>query len=63
MATNHRGTGCPLDRDITLHIDDSETTGLDNDNESTSGSDTTVVFGGPVAEGHPMTLYTATRLN
>ena len=32
MATCHRGTGYPLDRDIDLHVEGSETTGLDNDN-------------------------------
>ena len=53
MATCHRGRGCPLDRDINLHVEDSETTGLDNDNESTHGLDTTVALGGPEAEGHP----------
>ena len=52
MATHHRGTECPLDRDINLHIEDSETTGLDNENESTSGSDTTVVLGGSEVGGH-----------
>ena len=46
MATCHGGTGCHLDRDINLHIEDSETTGLDNDNESTSGSDATIALGG-----------------
>ena len=53
MATHHRGTGFPLDRDIDLNIEDSETTGIDNDNESIHGSDTTVALGGPEAEGHP----------
>ena len=56
MSTCHRGTRCPLDRDINLHIEASETTGLENDNESTSGSDTTVALGGPEAEGHPNDL-------
>ena len=56
MATCHGGARCPLDRDINLHIEDSETTGLDNDNESTSGSDATVALGGPEAEGHPYDL-------
>ena len=55
MATHHRGTGHSIDRDINLHIEDAEgiNTGLDNDNESTSGSDTTVVLEEPEAEGHP----------
>ena len=53
MATCHGGEGCPLDRDINIHVEDSETTGLENDNESTSGSDDTVALGGPEAGGHP----------
>ena len=55
MATHHRGTGCPVDSDINLHIDNVEgiNTGLANDNEITSGLDTTVAMGGPEAEGHP----------
>ena len=56
MATHYRGAGCPLDRDINLHIEDSETTGLHNDNESISGSDTTIALGGPITEGHPNDL-------
>ena len=36
-----------------LHIEDAETTGLDNDNVSISGLDTTIALGGPEAEGHP----------
>ena len=54
LATHHGGTGCPIDRDIDLHVEDAEgiNTGLDNDNESTSGSDTTIALGGPEAEGH-----------
>ena len=31
-------------------------TGLNNDNESTSGSDTTIVLGGSEADGHPNEL-------
>ena len=48
MATHHGGAGFPVDRDIDLHIEDIEgiNTGPDNDNESTSGSDTTTAFGG-----------------
>ena len=53
MATHQGGAGHPIDRDINLHIEDTETTGLDNDNESTSGSDITIALGGPEAEGHP----------
>ena len=53
MATCHRGAGHSMDRDINYHIEDTEATSLDHDNESTSGSDTTIVLGGPKAEGHP----------
>ena len=55
MATHHRGIGCPVGSGINLHIDNIEgiNTGLANDNESTSGSDTTVVLGEPEAEDHP----------
>ena len=56
MDTHHRGAGCSLDRGIALYIEDPETTGLDNGNESTSGSDATVALGGPEAEGHPNDL-------
>ena len=51
MATCHGGSGCPLDRDIDLHIE--EATDIDNDDESTHSSDVTVALGGPEAEGHP----------
>ena len=51
MATCYRGAGCPLDRDIDLHIE--EAMGIDNDNESTHGWHAIVAFGGPEAEGHP----------
>ena len=55
MATCHRGAGHSIDRDIDLHVEDMEgiNTGLDNVNESTSGSDTTVAFGGSEAHSHP----------
>ena len=58
MASHHGGAGCPVDRDINLHIGEAEgiETGPDNDNESTSGSDTTVAFGGSDADGHPSEL-------
>ena len=54
MATHHRGAGHPIGRDIDLHVEDMEgiNTGLDNVNESTSGSDTTVAFGGSEADSH-----------
>ena len=60
MATHHRGTGCPVDRYINLHIEDMEgiNTGPDNNNGSTSGSDTTVAFGGSEADGHPQQTST-----
>ena len=53
MATHHRGTGCPIDRNINLHIEDVEATGIDNDSKSISGSDTTVALGGLETEGNP----------
>ena len=51
MATHHGCAGCPLERDINLHVE--EATGIDNDNESTHGLDATVASAGPEAEGHP----------
>ena len=58
MATHHGGTGCPVDRDMDLHIEEAEgiDTGPDNYNKSTSGSDTTIAFGGSKAGGHPNKL-------
>ena len=53
MDTHHGGAGWPMDRDNDLHIEDTDSTGLENDNESTSGSDATVTLEGPEAEGHP----------
>ena len=55
MATFPRGAGCPVDRDIDLHVEDMEgiNTGLDSDNESTSGSDTTIAMGGSETDGQP----------
>ena len=41
-----------IDRDINLQVEDAETTGIDNDNESISGLDTTVALGGLEAEGN-----------
>ena len=49
MATHHGGAGCPLDRDINLHV---EAMGNDNNNEITYDSDATATFEGPEAEGH-----------
>ena len=53
MATHHGGAGHPIDRDINLHVEDVETTGLEHDNESTSGSDATITLRIPEAEEHP----------
>ena len=61
MVTHHGGAGCPIDGDIDLHTEDTETTNLDHDNESTSGSDTTVALGGPEAEGHPNELISGNQ--
>ena len=63
MATHHGGTGCPVDSDIDLHTDDLEgiNTGLANDNESTSGSDTTVSLGGPEAYDNPDELTSSNQ--
>ena len=51
MVTHHRGTGHPIGRD--LHIEDPEATGIDNKNESISGSDVTVALCRLEAEGNP----------
>ena len=51
MATQHGGTGCPLDRGINLNAEDPEPTDIDN--ESTHDLDSTVALGGLEAEGHP----------
>ena len=52
VAIHHAGKGCPIDRDINLHMEDAETTGLDNNDESIIGWDTTIALGGSEAEGH-----------
>ena len=49
MATPHRGAGYPIARDNLL-VEDPETTGMDKDNDSISGSDVTVALGGLEAE-------------
>ena len=49
MATHQRGAGHPIARDD-LHVEDPEATGLDNDNDSISGSEATVALGGLEAE-------------
>ena len=58
MDTHHRHAGCPVYIDIDLHIEviGSINTGPDNDNESTSGSDSTIAFGGSEADSHPSEL-------
>ena len=56
MATHHGGAGCPIDRDVDIHVEDAEATGIDNNNESVSGSDTTVALGGLEAEVNPNEL-------
>ena len=58
VASHHGGAGHPVDRYINLHIEDMEgiNTGPDNNNVSTSGSDTTIAFGGSEADGHPSKL-------
>ena len=52
MATNHEGAGHPIARDD-LHVEDPEATGMDNNNSSISGLDTTVALGGLEAEANP----------
>ena len=49
MATHHRGVGHPVARGV-LHVEDPETTGMDNNNDSISGLDATVALGGLEAE-------------
>ena len=62
IATHHGGTGCPINSDINLHIEDTEgITGLVDDNESTSGLDTTFALGRPEKEGHPNELILANQ--
>ena len=51
MVTHHRGAGHPLARGY-LHVEDPETTGMDNNNDNISGSDATVALGGLEAEGN-----------
>ena len=61
MATHHRGTGCPIDRDIDLYIEGPEAACMDNDNGSISGLDATVALGGLEAEGNPNELLPTTQ--
>ena len=58
VATHHGGAGFPVDRDINLHKEEVEgvNKGPDNNNESTSGSDTTISFARSEADGHPNKL-------
>ena len=54
MTNCHRGTGCTReDKDLDPHVEDARGIhrGLDNDNESTSSSDTTIVCGGSETDG------------
>ena len=49
-----KGAGHHEARDVDLHIEDPVATGMDNNNDSISGSDATVALGiGLEAEGHP----------
>ena len=63
MATHHWDAGHLVHSDINLNTDNAEgiNTGLANDNESTSGSDTTVALGWPEQKVTPINLYPATR--
>ena len=56
MATCHGGAGHPIERDIDLHTEETEATGIDNENESVSGLDTTFALGGLEAEGNPIEI-------
>ena len=53
-STHQGGAGCPVDRDITLCIE--EAMSIDNNDDSTHRLDTTFALGGPEAEGHPYDL-------
>ena len=59
MSTHHGGRGHPVDRDIDLHTEEAEATGIANDNQSVNGSDTTVALGG--LEVTLINFYPATR--
>ena len=52
MAICHGCAGHPIARDVDLHLEDPEATGIDNNNESTCGSDTIVALGGLEKEGN-----------
>ena len=56
MATCHGGAGHPIGRDIDLHVEDTQATGIENNNENISGLDTTVALGGLRGEGNPSEL-------
>ena len=51
MATHHRGTECPLNRDIDLNRENPETT--DTEIESTHDFDPMVALTKPEEAGHP----------
>ena len=62
LATHHGGAaGCPIDRNINLHVEDVEAKGIDTDNESISSSDTSVALGGLDAEGKPDELLSSNQ--
>ena len=61
MSTHHGGSGCPIDRDADIHVEDPEATGMDNDNKSISGLDATVTSGGLKAEGNPNDLLPSSQ--
>ena len=61
MVTHHRGTGHPIGRDVNLHIEDPEATGMDNDNDSISGSDATVALVDRRQKVAPVNFYPAIR--
>ena len=60
MAIIHGSAGCPIDRDINLHVEDPEA--IDNDNDSISGSDTTVAWGGLETEGNTNELLPSNQV-
>ena len=56
MATYHKEAGHPIAREINLHIEDQEVTGMANNNDSISGMDFNVALDGLEAEGNPNEL-------
>ena len=61
MAIHQGGEGCPTDRDVNLHTEDPEAIGMDNDNDSISGSDATVALVDRRQKVTPVNLYPAIR--